>query len=648
MKSIILLILMNLLLVSCGDTTSKERLKVIKGYYVTLENLEQAKEIGVSYFVKSNWFKYLGKKGQKHYWLYPHMDGVYEIFSSKGTQWRGFLGSEYNFNTGRFSKQFSIARTLNKALGNKKEVSTEKNQYEALKKLDYLMKLHPWGKLPYYLDFYKKDLEKLIKDHNIDESSGMTEELYSRVKTLETSVDELLLPNEGLPGCKEYYRRILKDGYLDISVIGGNLDFQAWNYVEKLKNKLLSGKAKQTSLPEIIEINQMIMDVPIKVRIRLTGASVRNHRIRRNVVNFIEGMEHSDMVFYNGHSNYLSGRYFLYDYQHGEEQKIEVPAAEQKLATFYLGVNNQSSFSEKFRDIGEKEYQIFTFESCKSYEKYANPIKNHLLEKKKYRRDWAAFNGTADTAYFADFVPRTSAFILDVVNQKCGQYIQDHLNTVRPIKGREGTPAMVMRNLFGNSHTFILPSKEIVLEMNNESKKDKAHLITANGSDGKVYYSSGVFLQDNPGDIVQLAHVPDNKGLYALHSDGRVYFIDDDKLEAGTAKESVVSKTTGYRFKYLLNTKTSDGENVLYLLNQNGTLYYKQSDTSLSESARQFDGIKKLGRNQDYKLFILTDIGEVLFYDTQERMFLESSLSEDSINWGMEHLDHGAVLKVVE
>ena len=62
MKSIFSLIMVSLFLASCGDTSSEERLKVIKGYYVTLENLDQDKEVGVSYFVKSNWFKYLGKK----------------------------------------------------------------------------------------------------------------------------------------------------------------------------------------------------------------------------------------------------------------------------------------------------------------------------------------------------------------------------------------------------------------------------------------------------------------------------------------------------------------------------------------------------------------------------------------------------------
>jgi hypothetical protein len=636
--------MMSLFLVGCGDTSSEERLKVIKGYYVTLENLDQDKEVGVSYFVKSNWFKYLGKKGKKHFWLYPHMDGVYEIFSSKGSTWKGFLGSRYSFTTGEFTKRFSIARTLNKALGEKEE-STEKNQYEALLKMDYLMKLHPWGKLPYYIDFYKKDLKQLIKDHNIRETSALTEELYSRVKDLETSVDELLLADEGLPGCKEYYRRILKDGYLDISVIGGNLDFQAWDYIEKLKSKLLANSAKETVLPEMIEIDRTIMDVPIKVRIRLTGASVRTKRIRRNVVNFIEGMEHSDMVFYNGHSNYLTGRYFLFDYQHGEESEIKVPAAEQKLATFFLGVNNQSSFSEKFRDIGQKDYQIFTFESCKSYEKYANPIKNHLLEKKKYRRDWAAFVGTADTAFFSDFVPRTSAFIMDVVKQKCGQDIQDHLNSVRPVAGTKyNTPALVMRNLFGNSHTFILPNEEIELEMNMEKKKDKAHLITAKGSDGKTYFSSGVFLQDNPGDIIQLGLIPDGISLYGLHSNGKVYYIDEDANEAGSAKESAVSRDSKYRYTYLLNTKTSDNKEVLYLLSEEGKLLYKTSESSLTISSRQFPGIVRLGKDKENNLYIQTDTDEIYSYDSSFRL---SELGESDIDWGFDHLNFGASLKVV-
>ena len=113
-------------------------------------------EMGRATHVAGWWFQYLGEDGGGgKLWLYPHVDGVHEIFRApRDGPWVGDLGTRFDPSVGVFENTFNGAEVLNEF---RRERATSAQKQEAAKLLKLWLAVHPAPQTPYYArDFLQK------------------------------------------------------------------------------------------------------------------------------------------------------------------------------------------------------------------------------------------------------------------------------------------------------------------------------------------------------------------------------------------------------------------------------------------------------------------------------------------------------------
>jgi hypothetical protein len=522
-------------------------------------------QVGGSCQVARWWFQYLGEDGLgERTWLYPHFDGIHEIFGApEAGPWTGDLGTRFDPRRGVLENTFNGAEVLNEFLD---EEATAEQKREAARLLALWLAIHPARETPYYA----RDVVRELGTHVSDEARAWVEarvalrrRLLERVGRFGVEVPGLETPVSAERGPREYYRRMLRDGYLDIAVVGGNLrdkdtaTYHSWEYVEELRETLAkehgfkSTRFRRASDETLSILHTTMLGRPITVRMHMTGGSLRDCRIRRAVANYVEGLAHADLFIYHGHSNYSSGAYYI-------SERFA------SWSRFQIGLRDQRDLSAKCHLLGTRPYQLLCFQSCSSYHKYVQPIREHYARTWPERPGHAGFMGTSKMSWFEDFVPRYAKLIELLLKERGARTIQDEVNAIKP---RPTTPPMVLRGFLQPPTSFILPAGVTVANVREEPAQ-RGYQVLGDGSDGRTYRSTEVFAQNFAGEIVQVAAVRD--GLYGLTQDGRVYFCG--RRTCGAAVEASLTGKSDARFAFIGITTGPLGMRLI-LIGTDGKVY---------------------------------------------------------------------------
>lgn len=538
--------------------------------------------LGATYFIGGYWFQYLGRDAnQDSVWLYPHQDGVPELFyaPAAGGEWRGSFDSRFAPAVGRFRNLFNAAELL-------QELSAPERSAAARQRAARLLRLwvarHPDPLGPYYLRRSMNAIDGLLSEPDrawLRQQAAAATDLLKRVETPGTAIPALAAPRALKEGPAEFYRRWIADGYLDIAVIGGNLydpqrgTLNAWKYIEEFKLELVKqgfelSAFRDSKSKDLLLGSARILGQPVRVRIWATGANLHEGQTVRCVANFVAGLAHADLLFYHGHSNHDSGAYFL----------SEKP---DEFARFQLGLGNSSDLESKAYGLGRKPYQLFGLQSCLSYSKYAVPMREGLQLRHGAPRDGVGVMANPAFACMYDFVPRYTKLVELILKQSGARTIQETLNAIRP---DPITPNLVLRNVLQARDTFLVPPGVTLQEVEELPADPQGQaLVRAPGSDGATYYSSEVFAQDRWGEVRQI--VPCALGLYALFDDGTVY--EYGQGTQGSMRRSRFARLPEARFQALAMTCNS-GRERLILLGKDGLIYeHDAASDALRRSLRQ-------------------------------------------------------------
>jgi hypothetical protein len=536
-------------------------------------------EVGRSCPVAGWWFQYLGEDGQgERIWLFP------------AGPWSGDLGTRFDPKKGLFENTFNGAEVLNEFLH--KETPRARKQ-EAARLLKLWLAVHPAQQTPYYARGFVRDLGKYVSGEArawVEEQLALRRRLLERAKAFGVKVPGLQNPVPAERGPQEYYRRMLRDGYLDIAVVSGNLrnnstgTYHSWQHMEEFRETLakergFKGARFRRAADETLGILHVkMLGRPVTVRVHMTGGSMRDYRIIRAVANFVEGMAHADLFVYFGHSNYSSGSYYISE-------------ADTPWSRFQVGLRNQRDLTAKCHLLRTRPHQLICFQSCSSYRKYAQPIRWHYARTWPGRPGHVGFMGTSRLCWFQDFVPRYMKLIELMLKEQGARTIQDALNAIEPMPT---TPPMILRGFLQSPASFILPEGVTVANVREESAQ-RGHQVLGDGSDGRSYHSTEVFAQDFAGEIVQVAALRD--GLYGLTKDGRVYFCG--RGTGGAALESSLTGKSDVRFAFIGTITRLMGARPI-LLGRDGKVY-RRNDRSRRPC---------LAREQPPKGVVFTAIGE--------------------------------------
>ncbi|MEM7165697.1 MAG: hypothetical protein AAF581_09545, partial [Planctomycetota bacterium] len=105
---------------------------------------------GVPVWVAGHWFQQVGRLADgRDGWLYPHVDGVHELFRAApgASRWEGQLGSVFDARSGVFARRFHAAELLNELLDDERSVPVRRR---AARLLELFKRLHG-GETPFYL-----------------------------------------------------------------------------------------------------------------------------------------------------------------------------------------------------------------------------------------------------------------------------------------------------------------------------------------------------------------------------------------------------------------------------------------------------------------------------------------------------------------
>ncbi|MBE7464863.1 MAG: hypothetical protein HS116_15415 [Planctomycetes bacterium] len=542
----------------------------------------ETRRLGASYYIGGYWFQYLGQDvNQDGVWLYPHQDGVPELFQAPaaGGEWRGSLDSRFTLATGRFRNLFNAAELLQELSAPDRSAAARQR---AARILRFFIARHPDPLGPYYLRRSMNAIEGLLGAPDrvwLNQQAAEDQAFLDRVARPGIELPALAAPRPLKDGPAEFYRRWIADGYLDIAVIGGNLydpqrgTLNAWKYIEEFKLELVKqgfelSSFRDSKSKDLLLGSARILGQPVRVRIWATGASLHESQTVRCVANFVSGLAHADLLFYHGHSNHDSGAYFL----------SETPA---EFARFQLGLGDSRDLENKAYGLGRKPYQLFGLQSCLSYSKYAVTLREALQLRHGAPRDGVGVMANPAFACMYDFVPRYAKLVELILKQSGARTIQESLNAIRP---DPITPNLVLRNVLQARDTFLVPP-EVTLAEAEELPADAQGqaLVRARGSDGATYYSSEVFAQDRWGEVRQI--VPCALGLYALFDDGAVY--EYGQGSQGSMRRSRFARATEARFQALAMTYNSGRERFI-LLGKDGIIYeHDTASDALRRSLRQ-------------------------------------------------------------
>lgn len=540
-------------------------------------------EAGKSYFVGGSWFQYAGTTGDgADCWLYPHLDGTCELFTAVSIKepgraqrvyWQGDLESRFQPETGAFANLWGSAEALNEALN----AETAPQRQAAARLLAYYQAIRG-GAAPYHLREHWPALEKHL---NKEDLTWVGERATARAAALKavpkpgTAISGLSATSALDRGPREYYRRMLADGYLDICIVGGNMydddrgTYNSWAFVEELRKKLDAMGLKhypcRLSADKSVAVKTVrLLGQNIVLRIRHTGGSTQYHRIVRGVANFVEGLAHADVFIYHGHSNLKSGAYYV------SESIME-------FSRFQVGMGDTRDLGAKCHGLKQKSYQLIAFQSCVSFEKYARHANAYYLEKLPGAPGAAGFLGNSAYCYFVDFAPRYAALIESLLGEKGPRTIAEKLDAIRP---HPQTPNLIYRGILQPEFTFIVPAG-VKIEKTATALPEELFLISGTGSDGRTYLGTGVFPQDRPGEVVQLARTPE--GLFGLYADGSLKRVGPDT--GGAAKPAPLTRDPGLKFVFISASQDEKGNAYLLLAGNDGRLYVKQPGQALAQPA---------------------------------------------------------------
>jgi len=525
-------------------------------------------QVGGSCRVARWWFQYLGEDGRgERIWLYPHFDGIHEIFRApKAGPWTGDLGTRFDPRKGVFENTFNGAEVLNEFLHEK---ATPEQKREAARLLALWLAVHPAKETPYYARDFVRKLGKHVSVKTrawAEAQVALRRRLLRRVGTFGVEVPGLKVPISAERGPREYYRRMLRDGYLDIAVVGGNLrdkdtgKYRSWEQVEKFRETLAKkhgfkgARFRRASDETLGILHTKMLGRLMTVRVHMTGGSLRGYRIMRAVANYVEGLAHADLFVYHGHSNYSRGTYYI--------SECYAP-----WSRFQVGMRNQRDLSAKCHLLRTRPHQLICFQSCSSYHKYAQPIRGYYARTWPERPGHAGFMGTSKMSWFIDFVPRYAKLVELLLKERGARTIQDEVNAIKP---KPTTPPMVLRGFLQPPTSFILPAGVTVANVREEPAQ-RGHQVLGDGSDGRTYRSTEVFAQNFAGEIVQVAAV--RNGLYGLTQDGRVYFCG--RGTCGAALESHLTGKSDARFAFIGTISGVLGARLV-LIGTDGKVYRRE------------------------------------------------------------------------
>ncbi|MEM7168349.1 MAG: hypothetical protein AAF581_23080, partial [Planctomycetota bacterium] len=435
----------------------------------------------------------------------------------------------------------------------------------AARLLELFKRLHG-GETPFYLRHSEARARRYLSEQASEWVRRAVEEFDAAVAGVpRVGVD--LFPGKAFEptGSDDYYRELIRDGYLDIAIIGGNSRsaesgrYYSWDAIEQLRGRLAEIGFKHTSFLDTSEkmLSEKVIHLlgqRVRVRVNATGGSRHKYRIRRAVANFVEGLAHADVVIYNGHSNKQSGCYYISE-------------SKSRFSRFRIGLGEQEDLAQKCHGLCSKTYQFLSLQSCFSFDKYCRPLETYM-EREMGRRPGVL--GTWRESYFNDFLPRTTTLIELLLE---GRGARDIFRTVDAIRPYALTPPLQMRGLLQPRETFIVPAGVTIADVAVEGRA-MAHRVSGLGSDGRRYYSTEIFAQNNLGEVVQV--VPHPKGVVALYRDGSVYYCG---VETGGAMQELPgSKRASQQMRFIGWAEERRGARRLYAIDTEGGIHALRKD----------------------------------------------------------------------
>jgi hypothetical protein len=524
---------------------------------------------GETVFHEKAYFQYLGVESDgARLWLYPHTDGVPEIFVERDAgAWSGDLGSSYEPKSGRFSNLFNAGEAAGEFLYG----GTGAAQRASLARLLSLFLAHyDHAQPPYYL----RPHLNTIKDALTPESSA---EVVQSAALHRARIARVSEPGTCLPALKaarsptdkdEYLRRLTADGYLDMAVIGGNLYTEAWGtynswaftevFIARLKKQGFRAEPFR-ECDDAVRLTRVVrlLGQEIVVRVTATGGSMKPRRVMRGVANFTEGFARADVWLYHGHSNKIEGAYYV-----SENNDL--------FARFQIGWNDSRDLIEKLQGLHRREHQILAFQSCISLEKYAMPARARFEKDFKPSPGHEGLIATPDISMQRDFAPRFSAFVELLCEGRGARDLLLAMNDIRP--ENESKP-QVFRGVLQPRASFVLPPG-VTLKSFTDARQLGFLATLGTGSDGRTYLSSDLFAQNQPGDVVQMTELKEI--VYALYKDGRVFAVH--AASGGAMVEC--RATAGLRAKPLSMAVDTSSGRILLLCNDGRLRTFLPGDRS--------------------------------------------------------------------
>lgn len=520
----------------------------------------RADEPGDSRFVGQHWFQHLGVDEQgRAQWLYPHIDGVPEVFVATERGWVGAFESRYDPATGTFTRRFSAVEVLNEL----RATDAARTKRRAARLLTAFLALYPSPEGPYHLREARPGLAELLEPEDVtwvQETLAAHRAAVARVKSAGTRVASA---PASLLTAADHQRALIQDGYLDIAVVGGNSQDPdseqrySWDLVAELALELERAGYARAAFREaedatIREKTIGLLGATVRVRVQLTGGSARGDRTRRAIANFVEGLARADVVIYLGHSNRDSGAYYLSEKKTGA-------------ARFRIGAAAEGEdLALKLHDLGRRPHQLVLFQSCSSYPKYCQPLAVHCADGQA-----PGLLGTTRVAYFDEFVPRFGALLKSLT---AGDGAASLYRAVLAAPVREGASPLILRGALQPRRTFVVP-RGVEIESSEERGAEEAYLVVGRGTDGREYLSSEVFPQDRPGDVVQV--VACGRSALGLRRDGRLLRVGID-TEGSCVPAS--AKDVALRF---VAAVTVSGKEQLVALDAAGRVFVQGSSKAV-------------------------------------------------------------------
>lgn len=467
---------------------------------------------GETHHLSGQAFRFLGEALGRRRWLYPHLDGVPEVFVEGRGLWQGSLGSRFDPRSGVFARRFSIAEVANELAGGRTSTGARRR---AAVLVELFRALHPAGPAgPDYLAPLQPAL-----DRHLDEAGRawvkerVAEHSLYVPKRHETRVIDV---PSALRSTRDHYRALIADGYLDVAVVAGNsLDRESG---ERYSAPILTGfrrelvrmgfvgrRERSSESQTLYEREVTLAGQRVMVRLRVAGGSKALAEVRRAVATFVEGFARADVVLFVGHSNKNTGSYYLSEGKTSYSQ-------------FRLG-KGAPDLASRFYGLGAKRHQVLSLQSCSSYPKYCLPVRAHY---EAQASEVPGFVGTPAPSFFQEFVPRTTALLRCLLQGKGPGQLALEVNAIKP---RLETPLLLVRGVLQPRHAFVVP-RGVTLAALRELGPAEGYLALARGSDGLDYPDSGIFPQDEVGEVVQL--VRSGHGVWALTRAGRLAWVGPD------------------------------------------------------------------------------------------------------------------------